>query len=154
MSVEHALRQSSSDFVTRALSGWALIWLADHKEAIDCLQKAFVLGGRSPWALSIRGGYALACLQDGQYDRAFDLCNEGLTISSGYGTLHRVLAAAYALTDRKEAAADAVEHSLRLQPQDSIAGIAAHNVFSLTGAQNNYLNGLLLAGMREKPKLN
>ncbi|MGR3615586.1 MAG: adenylate/guanylate cyclase domain-containing protein [Paracoccaceae bacterium] len=154
VAVEQALRLSSSDFVTLALSGWAFIWIGDHRAAIDCLEKAFVLGGRSPWSLSIRGGLALASLQMGEYDRAIKLCREGLAISVGYGTLHRILAAAYAQTGENTAAAHSVEAALQLQPYDSIANISARNVFSLTGADNRYIAGLRMAGMPEETKLN
>lgn len=147
--VEYALRQSSSDFVTLALSGWAYIWIGDHFAAIDCLKRAFVLGGRSPWALSIRGGLALATLQAGDDVNAIKLAQEGLHLSIGYTTLYRVLAAAHAQLGQYDAAAEAIKDTLQLQPDDSIAAILARNVFAIEGEDNRYIAGLRKAGMRE-----
>ncbi|UWQ92408.1 adenylate/guanylate cyclase domain-containing protein [Rhodobacteraceae bacterium M382] len=147
--VEYALRQSSSDFVTLALSGWSYIWIGDHGEALDCLRKAYVLGGKSPWALSIQGGLAMASLQAGDDAAAVKLAREGLNISVGYTTLYRILAAAHAQLGQDDAATKAVADALRLQPDDSIASIQARNVFAVTGAANRYISGLRKAGMPE-----
>jgi adenylate cyclase len=147
--VEQALRQSSSDFVTLALSGWAYIWIGDHAAALDCLHKARKLGGQSPWALSIQGGQSLASLQAGDDAAAIGFAEQGLTISASYATLHRVLAAAYAHLGQMDAAGQAVEATLALNPNDSITVINSRNVFLETVSANRYLDGLRLAGMPE-----
>lgn len=147
--VEYALRQSSSDFVTLALSGWSYIWIGDNTAAIDCFQKALVLGGKSPWALSIRGGLAMATLQAGDDKSAVRLAKEGLNLNVGYATLHRVLAAAHAHLGRHDAALEAMETSLRMHPEDRISSILARNVFAIEGEGNRYISGLRKAGMRE-----
>ncbi|MEP2533266.1 adenylate/guanylate cyclase domain-containing protein [Shimia sp.] len=146
--VEYALRQSSSDFITLALSGWSYTWIGDHADAIDCFQKASLLGGRSPWALSIIGGLAMATLQSGDYENAILIARDGLNINHGYATLYRVLAAAHAHLGQSAEASQAVETALRLQPGDTIAVIQARNVFALSGDQNRYITGLHMAGMK------
>ncbi|WP_353313828.1 adenylate/guanylate cyclase domain-containing protein [Shimia sp. NS0008-38b] len=147
--VEYALRQSSSDFVTLALSGWSYIWIGDNTAAIDCFKKALVLGGKSPWALSIRGGLAMATLQVGDDEAAVRLAKEGLNLNVGYATLYRVLAAAHAHLGRQGEAIESLETALLLHPDDSIASILARNVFAIEGEENHYISGLRKAGMRE-----
>ena len=147
--VEYALRQSSSDFVTLALSGWSYIWIGDDDAAIDCFKKALVLGGKSPWALSIRGGLAMATLQAGDDEAAVRLAKEGLNLNVGYATLYRVLAAAYAHLDRHDAASEALETALTISPDDRISSILARNVFAIEGEGNRYISGLRKAGMGE-----
>jgi Tfp pilus assembly protein PilF len=147
--VEQALRQSSSDFVTLALSGWAYIWIGDHGAALDCLTKAWKLGQQSPWALSIKGGLALASLQAGDDHSAIAFANEGLSVSTGYATLHRVMAAANAHLGQMDEARRAVEAALGTDPDDSIRAIRARNVFAESSQVNRYIDGLRLAGMPE-----
>lgn len=146
---EQALRQSSSDFVTLTLSGWAYIWIGDYPAALDCLRKAHKLGGQSPWALTIQGGLALASLQAGDDASAIAFAQQGLTVTTSYATLHRVLAAAYAHQDQTQAAHAAVAATLALNPKDSIAAIDARNMFPKSVSVNRYLDGLRLAGMPE-----
>ncbi|WP_300072028.1 adenylate/guanylate cyclase domain-containing protein [uncultured Ruegeria sp.] len=147
--VEYALRQSSSDFVTLALSGWSYVWIGDNTAAIDCFKKADVLGGKSPWALSIRGGLAMATLQAGNDEAAIKLAKDGLNLSVGYATLYRVLAAAQAQLGRWGEATEAVNTALRLHPNDNISSILARNVFAIEGGENRYISGLRKAGMKE-----
>ncbi|MEM7320177.1 MAG: hypothetical protein AAF408_14290, partial [Pseudomonadota bacterium] len=147
--VEYALRQSSSDFVTLILSGWSYIWIGDHHDAIDCLKKAYVLADKSPWAMSIIGGLSLASLQAGDDESAIKLANDGLNISVGYATLYRVLAAAYAQLGQVQAASSALSSALQLKPEDSVAAIQSRNVFTLQGEANRYITGLRKAGLRE-----
>lgn len=144
---EQALRQSSSDFITLTLSGWAYIWTGDYVPALDCLKKARKLGGQSPWSLSILGGLALASLLSGNDIAAIVFAEQGLAVSSSYSTLHRVLAAAHAHQGRIETAQEAVQAALALNPKDSISSINSRNVFRETIASNRYLDGLRIAGM-------
>ncbi|MFD1158835.1 adenylate/guanylate cyclase domain-containing protein [Roseovarius aestuarii] len=147
--VEYALRQCSSDFITLALSGWAYVWIGDNIAAIDCFKKATVLGGYSPWALSIRGGLAMATLQAGNDEAAIKLAKDGLNLSAGYATLYRVLAAAQAQLGRQDEASDALNAALRLHPNDNVTSILARNVFAVEGERNRYISGLRKAGMKE-----
>ncbi|WP_295512970.1 adenylate/guanylate cyclase domain-containing protein [uncultured Sulfitobacter sp.] len=146
---EQALRQSSSDFVTLTLSGWAYIWIGDYSAALDCLHKARKLGGQSPWALSIQGGLALASLQAGDDVGAIGYAKQGLTVTASYSTLHRILAAAYAHQGQTVAAQHSVATALALNPRDSITAINARNIFFESVSTNRYLDGLRMAGMPE-----
>jgi adenylate cyclase len=146
---EQALRQSSSDFITLTLSGWAYIWTGDYPAALDCLNKARKLGGQSPWALSIQGGLALASLQAGDDDGAIAYAKQGLTVTASYSTLHRVLAAAYAHQGHQNGAEHAVAAALALNPKDSIRVINSRNMFPEAVSVNRYLDGLRIAGMPE-----
>jgi adenylate cyclase len=148
--VEKALRRSSSDFITLALSGWAYIWIGDHESALDCLTKAWTLGRQSPWALSIKGGLALASVLAGDDRKAVAHAQEGLKFSTDYATLHRVLAAAQANSGRLDAARHAVETVLRMDPDDSITAIQHRNVFADPEGDNRYIAGLRAAGMPEQ----
>ncbi|WP_390911066.1 adenylate/guanylate cyclase domain-containing protein [Pseudosulfitobacter sp. SM2401] len=147
--VEQALRQSSSDFITLTLSGWAYIWTSDYGPALDCLTKARKLGGQSPWSMSILGGLALASLLAGDEAAAIEYAEQGLNVSSNYSTLHRVLAAAHAHLGQMDAARHAIQAAQALNPDDSIASISARNMFRDTAHENRYLDGLRLAGMPE-----
>ncbi|MEP2030879.1 MAG: adenylate/guanylate cyclase domain-containing protein [Paracoccaceae bacterium] len=145
--VTQALRQSSAEFVTLALSGWAFIWIGDPNQALDCLKRALTLGGHSPWALSIKGGLAMAYLHSGDDENALKMTDDCLKVSSGYTTVYRVQAAANAHLGRTELAHAAVANALRSTPGDSVQAIHARNVFADTPGTHRYLDGLRLAGM-------
>ncbi|WP_299724781.1 adenylate/guanylate cyclase domain-containing protein [uncultured Tateyamaria sp.] len=147
--IDKALRQSSSDYVTLVLSGWAYVWIGDHRAAVDCLSKAWTFGRQSPWSLAIKGGLAFASLQTGDDAGAIAHAREGLETSADYATLHRVLAAAHAHQGEEEAAQAALAAALAADPQDSIRAIRARNLFADYDSGNRYLDGLRLAGMPE-----
>ena len=147
--IDKALRQSSFDFMTLTLSGWAYVWIGDHRTAVECLTKAWTFGRHSPWALAIKGGLAFASLQTGDDQGAIAHANQGLETSADYATLHRVLAAAHALSGDMDAAQVALRAALAADPQDSIRAIRERNLFADYDAGNRYLEGLRLAGMPE-----
>ena len=147
--IDKALRQSSSDYVTLTLAGWAYVWIGDHRAGGECLSKAWTFGGQSPWALAIKGGLAFALLQTGDDAGAIAHAREGLETSADYATLHRILAAAHAHLGDTSAAGEALEAALAADPQDSIRAIRARNLFAGRDEGNRYLDGLRLAGMPE-----
>lgn len=147
--IARALRQSSFDFVTLALSGWACIWVGDPDQAIDCLKRAHSLGGHSPWGLSIKGGLAMAYCQDGEDEEAVRYADEGLESSGGYATLHRIRAASCAHLGRMDEARVSVANALELTPADSVTAVHARNFFAETEGTRRYLEGLRKAGMPE-----
>ncbi|MEM6371803.1 MAG: adenylate/guanylate cyclase domain-containing protein [Pseudomonadota bacterium] len=145
--IDKALRQSASDYLTLTISGWAYVWIGDHRTAVECLSKAWTFGKHSPWALAIKGGLAFSLLQTGDDRAAIVHAREGLETSANYATLHRVLAAAYAHLGEQTQADLALRAALAADPQDSIRAIRARNLFADHDNENRYLDGLRLAGM-------
>ncbi|MFL4470689.1 adenylate/guanylate cyclase domain-containing protein [Tateyamaria armeniaca] len=147
--IDKALRQSASDYVTLTMSGWAYVWIGDHRTAVECFSKAWTFGKQSPWALAIKGGLAFSLLQTGDDKGAISHARDGLETSADYATLHRILAAAHAHLDEDAAAQGALRAALAADPQDSIRAIRARNLFADHDSGNRYLDGLRLAGMPE-----
>ncbi|MEW9921970.1 adenylate/guanylate cyclase domain-containing protein [Marimonas sp. MJW-29] len=147
--LEKVLRTSSLDYVTLAFCGWGFAFLGLPEQALDCLRRALRLGRHTPWRLIILGGLGQAYLQLGQFEKAIDVCGEGLAISTKYTALYRQTAAAYAQLGDMEKAQAAIAEVLWQMPDDTISAVRMRSGYQDNPATRLYFDGLRMAGLPE-----
>jgi tetratricopeptide (TPR) repeat protein len=123
--------------------GWGLTYAGRPQEGIPLMQEAMRLNPYHPgyyWAL-LSDGYFVA----GQYQDAIANLEK---VPHPHSTVYRRMAATYALLGRMEEARAALAKHRELEPQISLAQVAATTPFKRPEDLQRFFDGLRKAGLQ------
>jgi TolB-like protein/DNA-binding CsgD family transcriptional regulator len=123
--------------------------LADQDKALELFARAERLNPRDPRGWAYAGSIAVAYFVHGQPDQAAAIAQAALLQNSRHAVALRALAASFAATGQREAAAAALRELLKIDPTLTISRLRARLMFMHETVWRTYADGLRLAGLRE-----
>jgi tetratricopeptide (TPR) repeat protein len=112
--LERALELNPNDADSYEAVGWIRLWSGQTDAAVESLELALRLDRSAPRNTLMHLGMAYYLKE--RYRDAIAILEKGLIQWPEFSGLHIVLAAAYAQTDRMDAAAEAASEVRRLEP--------------------------------------
>ena len=144
---ELALRLNPSFSLAQGYYGLALCYDGRWEDGNAAAQRGLRLSPRDPYSAIYYGVAAYAQYVGGNYPEAIRLAREGIRHRGDFVGAHRVLTAAAGMTGQAEIAKAALQELRRVQPNISLAWIAAHLPIKLDGERERYLEGFHRAGL-------
>jgi len=145
--VERAIKLNPNGAMAHASLGLILVFSDKTELAIKFLKRAFRLDPIPPHHFYTY--LAVAHRNNGEYEKAIDLAEKGLSGNPDQVTGYLILAASYSLLNRAEEAHKAVEEVLRINPNFSLEYHGKMLPYKNQGALDKYINALRKAGLPE-----
>ena len=147
--IQSALRQMPFVPDVVLFCGAGYVWMGDPEPALDCFRERHKLHRFGPFSAALLSFWALAAVMSGRDDEAITAAEKGLRQTTGFATLYRALAAAYAHAGRMDEARAAAARVLELLPEESIEFGRRRSNYPDTPGTRRYFDGLRLAGIPE-----
>ncbi len=144
---EWALQLNPNFCMAQAYYGLALAYCGRWQEAAASVQRALRLSPRDPLAAIYCGIASYAQFVGRNYEEAMRLAREGVRQRGDFVGAHRVLTAAAGMARQGEVAAAALGQLRRVQPNVSLAWIAAQMPIKEDSEREHYLEGFRRAGL-------
>jgi TolB-like protein len=144
---ELALRLNPNFSLAQGFYGVSLCYSGRWQEGDEAARRALRLSPRDPFAGVYYGIAAYAQFLGRNYEEAMRLSREGIRQRSDFVGGHRVLTAAAGMAGDRDATKAALQELRRLQPNISLAWIAANMPIKLADDREHYLEGFRRAGL-------
>jgi TolB-like protein/cytochrome c-type biogenesis protein CcmH/NrfG len=144
---ESAWRLNPSFAPAQGYYGLTLSYCGRWQEAEIAANRALRLSPRDPFSAVYYGIASYAQYVGRNYDEAVRLAREGLRQRADFVGAHRVLTAAAGMAGKLDVARPALAELRRVQPNISLAWIAAHMPIQHVADREHYLEGFRRAGL-------
>ena len=145
--LEVALRLNPNFSLAQAYYGLTLSYCGRWQESAAATARALRLSPRDPFSAIYASIAAYAQFLGGHYDEAMRLAREAIRQRGDFVGAHRVLTAAAGMAGARQVATAALQELRRVQPNISLAWIAAHMPIRLDRDREHYLEGFRRAGL-------
>jgi adenylate cyclase len=145
--LDRSLSLNPSSASAYMMSGWVRCWSGRQKEALAHFHCAIRLSPVDRTMIAMQSGLGLALCMDGQYEESVLWCRKAIVEQASWTASYRPLAASLAHLGRLDEARQAAEQLRALEPDCSIAKIAA--LYRPSEGAARYLEGLRMAGLPE-----
>ncbi len=146
--VEQACRAYPCSAMAWTEAGWANLYCARPRQAIECIDRALELSPRDPAVPDRLGVKASALNQLGDYDQALSIARQSIRMNSNFPGHHRAMITALALSGRIEEARSCCAGLLAVEPTFRIGEWDARMRW-VPAAKEAPLEGFRLAGLPE-----
>jgi adenylate cyclase len=145
--LDRSLGLNPSSASAYQMSGWIRCWAGREKEALAHFHCAIRLSPIDRTMITMQSGLGLALCMDAQYEDSIVWCRKAIVEQASWTASYRPLAASLAQLGRIEEAKLVAEQLRALEPDCSIAKIAA--LYRRSEGASRYLEGLRKAGLPE-----
>jgi TolB-like protein len=145
---EWALRLNPNFSLAQGYYGLTLAYCGRDEEAALAARRALRLSPHDPLSAIYYGIAAYAQFVGRNYEAAIPLAREAIRHSADFVGAHRVLAAAAGMAGQRDLAGAALLELRRVQPNISLAWIAAQMPIQHDADREHYLEGFRRAGLR------
>jgi len=145
--LDRSLGLNPSSASAYQMSGWIRCWAGREKEALAHFHCAIRLSPIDRTMITMQSGLGLALCMDAQYEDSIVWCRKAIVEQASWTASYRPLAASLAQLGRIEEAKLVAEQLRALEPDCSIAKIAA--LYRRSEGAARYLEGLRKAGLPE-----
>jgi adenylate cyclase len=128
-------------------SGWTWCYAGDPNRALEDFARAEDLSPRDPFLFNIHFGRGFAWGLIGEYDRAIELVNQGLTAGPGVTWAYRDLASFHSRAGHKDDADNAVRSLLQNYPNLTLKRVCDSMPPAVVAIHSDFLDGLRRAGV-------
>ena len=144
---ELALRLNPNFALAQGVYGFAWACCGHWEKADQATSRALRLSPRDPFCAFYYGIAAYAQFIGRNYDRAMQFARTAIRLRGDHVGGHRVLTAAAAMAGQAALATAALQELRRVQPNISLAWIAAHFLMQRDADREHYLEGFRRAGL-------
>jgi TolB-like protein/cytochrome c-type biogenesis protein CcmH/NrfG len=145
---EEALRLNPNFALAQGYYALSLSYSGRWQDADDAARRALRLSPRDPYSAVYLGIRSYAQYLGRHYDAAMRIAREAIRQRGDFVGAHRVLTAAAGMAGQSDVAGAALQELRRVQPNVSLAWIAAHMPIRSDQDREHYLEGLRRAGLR------
>src|SRR3954452_25088267 len=145
--LDRSLGLNPSSASAYQMSGWIRCWAGREKEALAHFHCAIRLSPIDRTMITMQSGLGLALAMAAQYEDSIVWCRKAIVEQASWTATYRPLAASLAQLGRIEEAKLVAEQLRALEPDCSIAKIAA--LYRRSEGASRYLEGLRKAGLPE-----
>jgi TolB-like protein len=145
--LEAALRLNPNFALAQSVYGLVLALSCRWEEGAAAAARALRLSPRDPFSATYNGVAAYAQFAGRNYEEAMRLARAGIRLRGDHVGSYRVLTAAAAMAGQAEIAAATLRDLRRLQPNFSLAWIAANMPFKCDCDREHYLDAFRRAGL-------
>ncbi|WP_193367081.1 BTAD domain-containing putative transcriptional regulator [Pelagibius marinus] len=131
-------------------AGWQRLFAKDFASATANYKRALALSPFDPFTFNMHFGLSIAEAEQGHYEKAIGLVEQGLREGPGVTWAYRMLAAYHAQLGNKEKSAEAMNQFLRHYPGVTIEFMRQSLPPSLHDSTPAYWEGMRKAGFPEK----
>ncbi|MEO3428144.1 tetratricopeptide repeat protein [Pelagibius sp. CAU 1746] len=131
-------------------AGWQRLFAKDFKTATANYERALALSPLDPFTFNMHFGLSIAEAEQGHYEKAIRLVEQGLREGPGVTWAYRMLAAYHAQLGNMEKSAEAMNRFLRHYPGVTIEFMRQSLPPSLHDSTPAYWEGMRKAGFPEK----
>jgi tetratricopeptide (TPR) repeat protein len=146
--VERSLTLNSNGASAWAARGYIRVYLCETETAIGCFERASRLSPLDPELYRTATGIAFAHVVAQRFEAAAEAARHALQLNPRYPTATRILASACAHLGRVDAARQAVERLVELEPSLTVSTLIERSP-RCGPAMQQYFDGLRLAGLPE-----
>jgi tetratricopeptide (TPR) repeat protein len=144
---EEALRLNPNFALAQGYYALSLSYSGRWQDADEAARRALRLSPRDPYSAVYLGIRAYAQYLGRHYDEAMRIAREAIRQRGDFVGAHRVLTAAAGMAGPTDVATSALQELRRVQPNVSLAWIAAHMPIRRDADREHYLEGLRRAGL-------